>query len=82
MTIERIFCGVCGHSTDAALFDHLREAHWCHQGEHWAAPRHTENRMSQKMIGSLPVTEEAKAGISGHVPRRGFPSLHRHRKQA
>ena len=27
MITKQIFCGVCGHSTDAALFDHLREAH-------------------------------------------------------
>jgi len=27
MKTERIFCGVCGHATDTALFNHLREAH-------------------------------------------------------
>ncbi len=27
MATERIFCGICGHSTESALFGHLREAH-------------------------------------------------------
>jgi len=27
MNPERIFCGVCGYSTDTALFNHLREEH-------------------------------------------------------
>ena len=68
---QRIFCAICGHSTDAALFGHIREAHGLTPAEYREkyprAPLYTEDFREFVREQGVHVEAEPTRGTDGEL---------------